>query len=86
MVHIYHLFALRTKHNPYYEGRQLSVAQTEEMRNNEAMAKAREAMQKQETEPSFSIALQKEKEVPIFGGRTRMMKVFEPIIKKYDNE
>ena len=73
-------------HNPYYEVRQLSVAQTEEMRNNEAMAKAREAMQKQETEPSFSIALQKEKEVPIFGGRTRMMKVFEPIIKKYANE
>lgn len=72
--------------NPYYEVRQLAVAQTEEMRKNEEMAKAREAMQKQETTPSFAIATQVEKEVPFFGGRTRKMKMFEPIVKKYANE
>ena len=72
-------------HNPYYEVRSLSVAQTEEMRKNEELAKAREAM-KQETAPNFSIATQVEKEVPFFGNRTRKMKVFEPIVRKIAND
>ena len=70
-------------HNPYYEVRALSVAQTEAMRQNEAMAKAREQM-KQETEPNFSISTQVEKEVAMFG-RTRKMKTFEPLVKKIAN-
>ncbi len=62
-------------HNPYYEARALSVAQTEEMRRNEELAKAREAMQK-ENQPNFSIATMGEKEVTMFG-RTRTIK--EPL-------
>ena len=73
-------------HNPKYEVRALSVAQTEEMRKNEELAKAREAMQKQSTTPTFSIATQVEKEVAGFGGRMRKMKVFEPIVSKDAND
>ncbi len=67
-------------HNPYYEVRALSVAQTEEMRRNEELAKAREAMQK-ENLPNFSIATMAEKEVTMFG-RTRTIKALEPLVKK----
>lgn len=72
-------------HNPYYEVRALSVAQTEEMRKNEELAKAREAMQKGENAPNFSIATMGEKEVTMFG-RTRTIKSLEPLIKKIANE
>jgi len=73
-------------HNPYYEVRSLSVAQTEEMRKNEALAKAREAMQKQETNPNFSIATMVEKEVPGWGGRMRKMNTLESLVKKIAND
>lgn len=67
-------------HNPYYEARALSVAQTEEMRKNEELAKAREAMQK-DNQPNFSIATMAEKEVSLFG-RSRTIKTLEPLVKK----
>ena len=72
-------------HNPYYEVRSLSVAQTEEMRRNEELAKAREAMQKGENAPNFSIAVMGEKEVTMYG-RTRTVKTLEPIVKKVAND
>ena len=72
-------------HNPKYEVRALSVAQTEEMRKNEEMAKAREAMQKQSVTPTFSIATQVEKEMS-FGPRTRKVKTFEPIVSRDAND
>lgn len=72
-------------HNPYYEVRSLSVAQTEEMRRNEELAKAREAMQKGENAANFSIAVMGEKEVTMYG-RTRTVKTLEPIVKKVAND
>ncbi len=71
-------------HNPYYEVRSLSVAQTEEMRKNEELAKAREAMQKGDNAANFSISTQVEKEVSMYG-RTRKVKTFEPLTKKVAN-
>lgn len=72
-------------HNPYYEVRSLAVAQTEEMRKNEELAKAREAMQKGENAPNFSISTLMEKEVEM-RGRKRMIKNLEALVKTIANE
>ena len=69
-------------HNPYYEVRSLSVAQTEEMRKNEELARAREAMKKKDDNAAnFSISTQTEKEVEMWG-RKRKVKAFEALVKK----
>ncbi len=73
-------------HNPYYEVRSLAVAQTEEMRRNEELARAREALQKKENAPTFSIAAMVEKEVQGFGGRTRKMKTMDALVQTIANE
>ena len=67
-------------HDPYYEVRQLAVAQTEEMRRNEELAKMREAMQEGENAANFSISTMMEKEVNMYG-RTRKMKTLEALVK-----
>ena len=72
-------------HNPYYEVRQLAVAQTEEMRRKEEMDRARQAMQKGENAPNFSIASMVEKEVEM-RGRTRKMKTLDALVKTIANE
>lgn len=72
-------------HNPYYEVRSLAVAQTEEMRKKEELAKAREAMTKGDNAANFSISMMTEKEVEM-RGRTRKMKTLEPLVKYIANE
>lgn len=69
-------------HDPYYEVRSLAVAQTEAMRKNEELAKAREALQKGDNAANFSIAMMAEKEVTGFGGRTRKMKALDALTSK----
>ena len=73
-------------HNPKYEVRTFTPAQTESQIQAAELAKAREAAQKQSVTPNFSIATQVEKEMPFFGGRMRKVKTFEPIVKKDANE
>ena len=72
-------------HDPYYEVRSLAVAQTEEMRKNEEMAKAREALQKGENAANFSISSMMEKEVRM-GNRSRKMMTLEPLVKTVAND
>lgn len=72
-------------HNPYYEVRTLNVGQTEAMRQNEQMNAARRAAQSQGTEPDFSIAQMKEKEVAGYGGRTRKVNALEALVSKVAN-
>ena len=72
-------------HNPYYEVRSLAVAQTEDMRRNEELAKAREALMKGENAPNFSISTMIEKEVDM-RGRTRKVKTLEPLVKTIANQ
>ncbi len=72
-------------HNPYYEVRSLAVAQTDEMRRKEEMDKARQAMQKGENAPNFSIATLCDKEVEMWG-RKRTIKTLEPLVKTIANE
>lgn len=72
-------------HNPYYEVRSLTVAQTEEMRKNEEVAKARETAMKKENAPNFSISTMVEKDVE-FRGRTRKMKTLDALVKTIANQ
>ena len=72
-------------HNPYYEARILSTAQTESQIQAQSLAQARQnAMQV--TEKNFSISTRVEKEVPSFGGRTRKVVTLDPIVYKIAND
>ncbi len=71
-------------HNPYYEVRALSVGQTEEMRRNEELAKARQQAVKAETAPYFAIAQMQQKEIE-FRGMKRTVNSLEPIAKQVAN-
>ncbi len=73
-------------HNPKYEVRTLNVGQTEAMRQNEQMNRARQAMQQQSVVPDFSIASMVEKEMAGFGGRMRKMTTLEASVSKEANE
>ena len=66
-------------HNPYYEVRSFNPGQTESQAQAAAMAKAREAMQKQSVTPTFSIDRMAEKEMSFFG-QTRTIKTLVPIV------
>lgn len=72
-------------HNPYYEVRSLTVAQTDEMRRKEEMDRARQAMQKGENAPNFSIATMGEKEVEMWGQK-RTVKALQPLLKTIAND
>ncbi|MCQ2094868.1 MAG: alpha-L-arabinofuranosidase [Bacteroidaceae bacterium] len=69
-------------HDPKYEVRTFTPAQTESQIQAAAMAKAREALQKQTTVPDFSIAAMVEKETAGFGGRTRKVKTLDALVSK----
>lgn len=71
-------------HNPYYEVRTFTPAQTESQVQAAEMAKAREALQKQATDPYFAIARMVEKETRMFG-RTRMVRTLDPVVSKLAN-
>ena len=72
-------------HNPYYEVRTFTPAQTESQIRAAEEAKAREALQRQENQPYFAIARMVEKETTFFG-RTRMMKTLDPVVSKVAGE
>ena len=69
-------------HDPKYEVRTLNVGQTEAMRQNEQMNRARAAMQQQSVVPDLSIASMVEKEVAGFGGRMRKMNTLDALVSK----
>ena len=71
-------------HNPYYEARTFTPAQTESQIQAAQLARAREEAQKQVTDPNFSIALMKEQETSMFG-RTRKVKTLDPLTLKVAN-
>ncbi len=66
-------------HDPYYEARRFSPAQTEAMRQADEAAKAMEKLMAAEDKANFSISVMEEREVPSFGGRTRKMNVLSPL-------
>ena len=72
-------------HNPYYEVRTFTPAQTQSQIEAAEAAKAREALAKQSATPDFSIARMVEKETTMFG-RTRTMKTLEPVVSKAATE
>ena len=70
-------------HNPYYEARTFTPAQTESQVQAAALARARQQASAQPTGPYFAIATMEEKEVPaFFGGGTRKVKTLDPIVSK----
>ncbi len=69
-------------HDPYYESRRFSPAQTEAMRKNAELAKAMEKLNSGPQKANFSIATLQEQEVPGFGGQMRKMKVMTPLVSK----
>ena len=68
-------------HNPYYEARTFTPAQTESQIQAAQLARAREEAAKQVTDPNFSIATMKEQETSFFG-RTRKVKTLDPLVTK----
>ena len=70
-------------HNPYYEARIFTPAQTEAQVQAAELARARQQASTQATDPNFSIAKMVEREGPAFGGRPpRMVKTLDPIVSK----
>ena len=69
-------------HNPYYEVRTFTPAQTESQVQAAALAQARQQAAAQPTEPYFAIATMVEKEVPAFRGGTRKVNTLDPIVSK----
>ena len=70
-------------HNPYYEARTFTPAQTDSQVQAAALARARQQASAQPTEPYFAIATMVEKEVPaFFGGGTRKVKILAPTVSK----
>ena len=72
-------------HNPYYEVRTFTPAQTQSQIQAAEAAKAREALQKQSSNPYFAIARMVEKETSMFG-RTRLVKTLDPLVSKDASE
>ncbi len=66
-------------HDPYYEGKRFSPAQTEAMVKAQQQADDLAKVQKQPESANFSISEFVEREVPGYGGRTRKMNVLEAI-------
>ncbi len=66
-------------HNPYYEGRRFSPAQTEAMIKAQQEADALDKVLEQPSEAYFAFAKTVEREVPGFGGRMRRMKTLAPL-------
>ena len=84
-------FAIRNKadgspyfvriHDPYYESRTFTPAQTQSQIDAANEAAARAALQKQNATANFSICQMEEREMPGFGGRpTRRMNMLSPLI------
>ena len=70
-------------HNPYYEARIFTPAQTEAQVQAAELARARQQASAQATDPNFSIAKMVEREGPSFGGRPgRMVRTLDPIVSK----
>jgi alpha-N-arabinofuranosidase len=69
-------------HNPYYEVRTFTPAQTESQVQAANLARAQREASAQVTEPNFSIATMVEKEMPSFGGRTRKVKTLDPLVMR----
>ena len=70
-------------HNPYYEVRTFTPAQTESQVQAAELARARQAASAQATDPNFSIARMVEREGPSFGGRPpRMVRTLDPIVSR----
>ena len=69
-------------HNPYYEARIFTPAQTEAQIQAAELARARQQASAQATEPYFAIAKMVERDGPSFGGRVRTIKTLDPIISR----
>ena len=70
-------------HNPYYEARIFTPAQTEAQVQAAELARARQQASAQVTDPNFSIAKMIEREGPSFGGRPgRVVRTLDPIVSK----
>ena len=69
-------------HNPYYEARIFTPAQTEAQVQAAELARARQQASAQATEPYFAIAKMVERDGPSFGGRVRTIKTLDPIISR----
>ena len=69
-------------HNPYYEARIFTPAQTEAQVQAANLAQARQQASVQATDPNFSISAMTEKEMPSFGGRSRVVRTLDPIVSK----
>lgn len=69
-------------HNPYYEARIFTPAQTEAQIQAASLAQARQQASVQAVDPNFSISVMTEKETAGFGGRTRVVKTLDPLVSK----
>ena len=68
-------------HNPYYEARIFTPAQTESQVQAAELSRARQAASAQQTAPYFSISAPVEKE-QAFGGRTRRVRTLDPLVQR----
>ena len=69
-------------HNPYYEARIFTPAQTEAQIQAANLAQARQQASVQATDPNFSISMMNEKEMPGFGGMVRKVRTLDPLVTK----
>lgn len=69
-------------HDPKYESRILSMAQTESQILATAQAEARQAAQGSSLLPEFSISAMTEKETAGFGGRMRKIRALDALVSK----
>ena len=67
-------------HDPYYESRMFTPAQTQAQIDAANEAEARAKLQQQGATAAFSICTMEEREVPGWGGRTRRMNTLVPLI------
>ena len=72
-------------HDPKYEVRTFTPAQTESQIQAAEQARAQQAVQQQTVVPDFTIAQMVEKESNGFGGRTRKVKTLEALATKVAN-
>ena len=67
-------------HDPYYESRMFTPAQTQAQIQAAKEAEARAALQQQAATADFSICRMEEREVPGWGGRTRRINTLGPLV------
>ena len=67
-------------HDPYYESRMFTPAQTQAQIQAAKEAEARAALQQQAATADFSICRMEEREVPGWGGRTRRINTLVPLV------